>query len=617
MKRRRGMENYLKPPSIEVDGICYKSDRFYLNGVQNKGNSSDDGSGDRSRGAGGDGDCCSCGFSNKATPLPLFHRERLIQSQNLKAAIFGTFSLDLQWMSETFPNLVGPKSTVPTLILHGAKGLNSSIQQDDENGNKNENGEETFLGSRLYLSEVPTTCKSSDRSNAVSREKNTEKKQTTTSSSSSREYKQGVHHPKFMLLFTKEGDLIVVVSTANLVKTQTTEGSWVQKFSPRDPRSFPRNSSISSENDFGTTLTDFLKQLSKAVAAKKSPNDDMAISTFLSKYLNLKLDDLGKSFQFQKAKVHLVPIIPGNFPLNHKKYGRRRVESILENLMHVPTSNTDELLIQPTSLGGNWTRGRLAHVVKTFLGCNHLNDDDEVLERMKIVWPSMSLVNNATVPSQEEDEDGGEEENKVVNDKLFWSCKAVIYLSAKNFNSCDAACISRMAQYENSQPLQQPNQWVPHIKSVARLCKKPNLPSAETIFSWFLLTSACLSYGSAGKINDPYNPKSIAYSNFELGILFTSQFREGKPRADDRVYCFRPSHCCCCDNSKLIHLPVPYSLKAKLYMEESEICMDEMPFFNEIEKGDRCAGNMRMTLWGSKSQPLLDDNAKLLLERSK
>ena len=43
----------------------------------------------------------------------------------------------------------------------------------------------------------------------------------------------GVNHPKFFLLFEKDGSLTVIISTSNLTSTTAIEGSWVQRFKPK------------------------------------------------------------------------------------------------------------------------------------------------------------------------------------------------------------------------------------------------------------------------------------------------------------------------------------------------------------------------------------------------
>ena len=685
-KRRKLLDSIVTVPSVELDGICYKSDRFYLHAIPGRGGDDKDevDKSTNSRNSSSSGkECCSCGCHEAP---PLFHRERLVQSLDLKAAILGTYTLDLQWASETFPQLIGPESTVPTLILHGHKGLKTELSSPESNIDKqegrkasasasafipssftlpnttafdaeNDPEDNTSYGTDLEVSSIitqeeearimnspgwqlnspprpPLKKKESDPNLLCQSGSKMPRKDTTTTSSNKRLnptlastlgkdcylsqvlptcteirskavshenkkprgrlWKHGVHHPKFMLLFEKSGSLIVIVSTANLCAFENVEASWIQRFEPGCPNK--------NQNDFGPTLQDFLKQLSSATVP-----EHVKVHKFLVKYLGFRLKDLSTRFLFQKAKVHLIPTIPGEFQKDSTKYtnyGRERIRSILSKMKYVPKSKRDELLIQPTSLGGNWGPGELADVVKSYLEYHPDKNKDyydvhQVLERMKIVWPSMEFVSKHSqstltellqnsVQSKEDDELNIE------------SNVAMLFLSSRAFNSCDSYCLARMAHYTNSQPLQRRKSLVPHFKSVARVCQKTDLPKADEIFSFFLLSSACLSYGAQGRVDNPYDPSSITYANFELGVLFTSQYRGEK--ADDRIYCFRPDTCCCNDDSlipstKLVHLPVPYSLKPNLYVDEEDGLMNDNPFFHDLIEG---AGiqNMLMTPYG-------------------
>jgi hypothetical protein len=366
----------LKVPDVTVDGVSYKSDRFYLNVAAGETYEHDPNK-------------CHCGSQN-CNPPPLFDREKLLEEllnkYELEAVILGTFSVSLRWMNQRFPLLVGPNASIPTLLLHGTKGLSNRLKQaqaqtccetvdpeseEQENSDPLEHlpqftfpasfdeGELTSicgdadvqslvtqedpvsspawklksphrrpppfsiscLGKDVHLTEVLPTCDESTP--GVTHEEN-QKDQ--------RQWKFGVHHPKFMLLFEKSGDLIVVVSTANLVSNKTVEGSWIQRFQRR--KSKPR-SNFRPNNDFGSALQDFLKKQSKA-----AEDGHMQVGDFLSKYMNFKLKDLSTFYHFEKANVHLIPTIPGSFRSdsnNFEKYGRyvlARFESSMQHESH-------------------------------------------------------------------------------------------------------------------------------------------------------------------------------------------------------------------------------------------------------------------------------------------
>jgi hypothetical protein len=755
----------LAAPSVTVDGIRYWSDRFYLNHVES----------DPPPSSGG----CTCGAKQ---PPPLLSRERLVQSLDVKAAILGTFTLDPNWLVESFPQLVGPNATVPTLILHGSKKFNKerrlAEEQDDdsdddetssfpssaryESRQEQENSQPSvpsvdklqtcvdppkkgsnlsiplveFSSSRLstimtkeesceessssqgafsFQTQAQATERSSDQLTAAISLEQTPKNETknghpgqnigvlsgarpstvtpetaaSTSSqagmmndlgkfcsatyvqsnwkkpkeaansrvsyepvatenegskdSSSSEFKRGVHHPKFMILFERSGDVVVSVSTANLTKTRTIEGTWVQRFPPnrryqqqqqriRQQPSVPRSKSPPpppiKRNDFGLVLRDFLEKLDGSAAA-----GDPKIHDFVLEHFQFPLMELAQSFHFEKAQVHLVPVVPGDWEnvatptskATAKKqvpisYGRQRVRDILQKETLVQ-SNKDRLIVQPTSFGGNWRQGEMADVVRSYLNVSQGGgdedsidywDDDALLERMDIVWPSRTYIQNANRPCDSKEiwlpEHVENMPHKDTEPEASW-----VFLSSNTFNSCDRPCVSRLAHFQVSDPPQRLSTLVPHFKSIGRLVTDQSVirkhgfesrSTAKEYLSWFLLTSACLSHGAQGKRiqdTDPFATvkEKVQYANFELGVLFTSRVQ---PR-EKRLYGFAPHQCSCQSlvdpQHKLIHLPIPYSLHPKPFLEEEDDpIMQETPFLHEIEDGTRCVGNMLLTPFG-------------------
>jgi len=164
--------------------------------------------------------------------------------------------------------------------------------------------------------------------------------------------------------------------------------------------------------------------------------------------------------------------------------------------------------------------------------------------------------------------------------------------------------------FESSVPAQRPTILAPHFKSVARLFdgktyyrirKELGVPKCEACFLWFLLTSACLSKGAQGEAttNPSLGSDAMSYSNFELGVLFTSR--------KDRLYCWTPSSCCCCDSgnttktsAQLIHLPSPFCFRPAPYVpDEDDMQFCETPYFHEILRDNACIGNMLSTPYGA------------------
>jgi len=617
-----------------------------------------------------------------------------------------------------------------------------------------------------------------------------------------RETRLGVHHPKFMLLFEQSGDLVVIVTTSNLSKTSRSvvEGSWIQRFHPRrsdsdgdsngnsDGRSTNDNGIKKQEtNDFGPVLQDFLFQLSEAAAAGSTASRRKGVSTiptnnntlpleeFLFKHLGMNsLCEFSSSYNFETARAHLVPVVPGDYEYdpnngdenNRYHYGRQRVRYILDKLAtYAPTiskktkdkSRMDRLVLQPTSLGSNWTNSQLASLIREYMGYydggvkkQYYRDDLWVCRQADIVWcTDKFLVDVAS--------NGAKGNKKTIisplmaatttarRKRLLPTLNSLMFNSTKNFNLFGSEFISRMAVYEPSTPCQTDRKIYtikqecrnsenilvaveenstpstetitvkrvcvisekvvatieerstsnigkitikqectssgkvvaavkennnsrinrnknkddltksPHFKSIARLFQnlaamhKRNVPPADAYFSWFLMTSACLSRGAQGATVDEdimaqrrrkYVDESssqllsssssvVGYRNFELGVLFASHLpRPSKQKQQQRgfVYCFHP-HQCSCDKSssspspspppELVHLPVPYNIRPESYFEKENDdddggVMKYDPFFHEILDDNRCVGNMRLTPFGQNEiqQMLVDGNAR-------
>ena len=547
-----------------------------------------------------------------------------------------------------------------------------------------------------------------------------------------RETKFGVFHPKFFLLFEESGDLVVIVTTFNLTPTNsaTVEGSWVQRFKRRKEKIDRKDHHPG--NDFGLVLQDFLFKLSEAAAAapagssprsnNKKGGSQFPVEEFLQKHIGLtSLSEFSKLYHFETAKAYLVPVIPGDYEYNpndslahdNKKipryyYGRQRVRYILEHLaMSIPKiskktqdkSKSDRLVLQPTSLGTDWSRSQFAALIREYMGYygernnkpnqsneavskrnkkqkkqhdySYQRDDFWVCDQADIVWPTDKFMTQAanSVPEWMGSdganlvsplERAARKEGEVMN--------SFIFNSSKSFNACDIEFISRMAKYQPSKPCQvsgdnqteankSSSNKAPHFKSIARLfqnhvaMQKRDVPPADAYFSWFLMTSACLSLGAQGMAmaneesatnenNQDGDSKSpfaskVSYRNFELGVLFASHLpKKTKPQSKTKrssipspdkteeredpkpvVYCFHPHRCSCSTASttkpspELVHLPVPYRLKPDSYFnkngddendddDDDESVMNDNPFFHEVSDGSRCIGNMLLTPFG-------------------
>ncbi|OEU17809.1 hypothetical protein FRACYDRAFT_238235 [Fragilariopsis cylindrus CCMP1102] len=517
--------------------------------------------------------CCDCG-SLQAPPM--FPRVEFVKSLDLKAVVMGTFGINCEWFYHTFPKFGRRKKDsadddddtdeeciVPTMIFHGQRGLENNLRKIVHC-----NWDTTKF--RPHNSKLKRT------SSYVSSDNN--KKKKNNDEKNKRETRMGVHHPKFMLLFEKSGNLVVIVTTSNLSKTScsTVEGSWIQRFyrnrvgdSGRGSRK--RNDHNDKQqaqtNDFGPVLQDFLLQLSEAaahpsgrrkeVASTKPPtnnnsnkdknknnpkNNILPLSEFLSKHLGLNsLNEFSSSYNFESARAHLVPVIPGDYeydsnnitPIassssastdtnvnsnnnndNRYYYGRQRVRYILNKLATCsPTiskntkdkSKMDRLVLQPTSLGNNWTRFQLASLIREYMGYfdgdttttttttysnsssdvtkkqkqqvsktrnnnnkQYFRNDDWVCRNTDIIWPTDQFLVNIALASSSRAaaaKKGSKKMKTIISPLMAATTRArrkqlsptldsFIFNSSKNFNSFDWEFISRMAVYYPSTPCQ-------------------------------------------------------------------------------------------------------------------------------------------------------------------
>ena len=489
----------------------------------------------------------------------------------------------------------------------------------------------------------------------------------------------GVHHPKFFLLFEKCGSIVVIISTSNLTPQNALDGSWIQRFDARHESQYgqfdPNDVDLGMPSDFGTILTDFLMKQSDATAV-----GSMLPDIFLRRYVKgLSLAELPRRYKFEDAHVHLVSTIPGHqrgsIPPRgldctfstykpNITYGPQRVSFILSRLMnpyHMQLANNSkksrksvgpmwipkalwpamgQLVSQPTSLGGNWTRESMEEVVAKYLQ-KDLDEEkkNDLLEEFDIIWPSMDFFIN-----MKKERDALWKENQhtqaatVISNRMKAEKKKPkrerlhVFLSSDSFADLDKSVMSRMSLFETSLPLQMPfTSSSLHIKSVYRLLDfddnqkttaSSSCTKAKEYFSWFMLTSACLSKGAQGKATPRRGPEEqdeMSYSNFELGVLFCSRLQEYET---DRLYVYEPQlkGCQCSskdknhkrrlrkstptnplflDSVRKVHLPVPFKTRAKSY--QTEECYDffsATPYFHEITDGTK--GNLKLTPFGQK-----------------
>lgn len=552
-------------------------------------------------------------------------------------------------LNNSFPELMPPRSL--------AKQTSNSV---DTKGSVEE---ALGLGSNLFLAEVKPACSKLDEDvkNGVSREPENERGPVN-------EYKRGVHHPKFALLLEKPddperrwGNLIVWVSTSNLTRIETTEGTWVQRFTRLgDPEAYKN-----PKTDFGIVLQDFLSKLSEqsdplSTNPSRSKRDCL-VNWFMDKYFGCPLSCFDRQFNWDKACVDLIPTIPGDYkckPTGTQSfvYGRQRVSQVLARSMSrnsLVQSEKDRLIFQPTSIGANWDVASFADVVAGYRLDAKTSDMKELVSMADIVWPShkkmarlkknvrdlpsASILEKYNFPPLTERKDDVEEEFPSTR-----SSQPVLFMSSRIFNGLDDSCVSRMVQYETANEVSgrarpdNASRRIPHFKSLARVLDNQQVHTlklksdkscltAEKYFSWFMLTSACFSFGAQGYRNflDTYQAKQgnngstttpdVKYANFELGVLFRTCKKPAKRSSDKdnndepRTYCYRPSSCVCevfGTKENLIHLPIPYSLERTSFFPSTcadNECEDmiETPYFHQLHRGDMVK-NIARTPWGKK-----------------
>jgi hypothetical protein len=717
-------------PFVQVDGVRYYSDRFYLNRTALDDPVGADEPGGASASSSQSASSCTCGARN---PPPLFDRSRLVASLKLKAAILATYTLEPDTVMSEFPSLFHANTTVPVLILHGQKGwtpydkkaekkddLNYHDDDRDEetpppatlNTNDGGDGDDCSVGTQeeatiqaadnfkspetpilkdgmkmdvmaflqnaendkdlppyqsratfgdkdiarfpdhVHWTEVlPSWIPPHDLpSQGGTGEASTTNKDGTVSTAvqEKRKMKRGVHHPKFMILLETSGSVVVVVSTSNLTGSMATDGSWVQRFpattTPITSAAAAAAADKTDGSDFGAVLANMLQCQTWA-----SQKEQLTPVGFVRRYLGWKhLRHLERNFDYSQSQVHLVATVPGDqegrlsrhhnhasqsqAAPEHFYYGRQRIAHLLKELSGsrqpwlppILLHKEDRLVFQPTSFGADWNRSNMSEMVRSYLGLDEdPGTDKNLLERLDIVWPTgdfMHEVLGSVKGRQSPDSVTVAEAGFAPSARLYPDTlkaeeeanKGFIFLSSEAFNKIDLSCLSQMVMFEPSVPSQHPLTLPPHFKSVVRLCegndyrlrKDYGFKKCEENFSWFLLTSACLSRGAQGEADANRRPGSdaVSYYNFELGVLFCSRV-QGRKKTD-RLYCWKPAQCTCgrstAGEPSLIHLPVPYCFRPSRYQEDEdnvEFC--ETPYFHEIPPGTGCIGHMQLTPYGA------------------
>lgn len=170
--------------------------------------------------------------------LPVYIR-RVSEQEDIHAVVISTYRVCISALQRDFPCLFDKNRPIPTLVLHGEKGvLNQLIRRQA----LKELGSDILK--RIYIWEVLPQFPSIQ----------SEKVRPA----------MGVHHPKYVLIFTKSG-FHFIVTTAHFNGSICTDGAWCHFF-PRRKEAMRDYSASVHSNDFGIVLVDFLKQVGFASA---------------------------------------------------------------------------------------------------------------------------------------------------------------------------------------------------------------------------------------------------------------------------------------------------------------------------------------------------------------
>jgi hypothetical protein len=181
-------------------------------------------------------------------------------------------------MQEEFPLLFDSSLAIPCLVLHGEKredeqqwwskyADSEKVMIEDETQHEVEVIDD--LGNPTSVLAIPIDGKVANANMQVREvipQYDFKDGDIKLLNSRSR-FMAGVHHPKYILIFTDDG-LHVCISTANLTKNGSVDASWVQFFprcaqissSSSSPESQKQNNSKVS--DFGFVLQDFIEKVS-------------------------------------------------------------------------------------------------------------------------------------------------------------------------------------------------------------------------------------------------------------------------------------------------------------------------------------------------------------------
>ena len=200
-------------------------------------------------------------FSRKQFISDIIESEKKSSEGGMLCVLVSTYGLDEVNFLKEIPLLFGPTARIPTMILYGKKistsrGAKSKTQEAAWLGQTTKAGGECSLKN---VSSVISTVQMNPRHRSAS----------FMGYSDNGKGILGVHHPKYVLLFTRRG-IHVLISTANMTpQVNAAEGTFTDFFpikpiSHRNPTGMKESNIYDDavpENDFGDVLDDFLNKV--------------------------------------------------------------------------------------------------------------------------------------------------------------------------------------------------------------------------------------------------------------------------------------------------------------------------------------------------------------------
>lgn len=232
--------------------------------------------------------------------------EKILANEVVRLLVLSTFRLQLSELELEYPHIFDANCAIPTLVLHGDKDAFVSrvmCTTSGPNDNHPKGLKFPVYVSRKSVLDVPTAAGFGNESDeddcymqqrylrylarhsqhhpefSVHRPELVQIREVLPqwpimdNGSSPRLAIPGVHHPKYILVFTDRG-LHVAISTANLTEQLSTDATWCQFFPVKQAHSdkstdqpagksgtHSEDSTPSRADEFGAVLEDFLCQV--------------------------------------------------------------------------------------------------------------------------------------------------------------------------------------------------------------------------------------------------------------------------------------------------------------------------------------------------------------------